>query len=50
MVSVGDCFAMIFVAQKCISMFKTFANCSRSVRDTCEDFEMPSERWRRFRD
>ena len=25
-------------------MFKTFANCSRPVRDACEDFAMPCER------
>ena len=43
-------FAIIFVAQEKYYMFKTLANRSRQVRDACEDFAIPCERFATVRD
>ena len=38
-------FCDVFLSHKKYNMFKTLANRSRRVRDACEDFEIPCERF-----
>ena len=46
----GDCFAMIFVAQKsiiitCLKLWRTVRDRSRPVCDACEDLAIPCDRF-----